>query len=180
MHNYYANDVFPEVVNENKKQKMVKWSTEDYNHTTSYPSSFFDVIIAGEVIEHVYNTDNFLEEIYRTLKPKGYLIISTPNLASWWDRIYLLFGLQPHSTEVSSKSRVFGREIIYKIHHTENEEVPGHLRVFTKEALKSMLRYYKFKIVKDIPTHVHNFAINRWITRFLPPFSQNTLLVAQK
>src|SRR5512147_1690274 len=43
----------------------------------------FDVIICSEVIEHVYSPDDLLDEIARLLKPKGYAILTTPNLASW-------------------------------------------------------------------------------------------------
>lgn len=42
----------------------------------------FDIIIAGDVIEHVENQGLFLTNIHRHLKPNGKLIITTPN-AKW-------------------------------------------------------------------------------------------------
>ena len=38
-----------------------------------------DVFFAGESIEHVFNIDAFLDEIYRVLKPDGRFILTTPN-----------------------------------------------------------------------------------------------------
>ena len=60
-------------------------------------SNSYDVVIAGEVIEHLIDTDHFLKEIKRMLKPGGMLIITTPNLASWYNRIRLLRGKPPRS-----------------------------------------------------------------------------------
>jgi 2-polyprenyl-3-methyl-5-hydroxy-6-metoxy-1,4-benzoquinol methylase len=43
----------------------------------------FDVIIAGDVIEHVDNQGLFLQNIKKHLKPDGRLAVSTPN-AKWF------------------------------------------------------------------------------------------------
>lgn len=39
----------------------------------------FDVIVVGEVIEHLWNLQGLFESSYRALKPNGKLIITTPN-----------------------------------------------------------------------------------------------------
>jgi len=39
----------------------------------------FDLVTATEVIEHLPDHNRFLNEVYRVLKPNGFLIISTPN-----------------------------------------------------------------------------------------------------
>jgi len=57
--------------------------------------NFFDVVIAGDLIEHLMDTDAFLVELYRILRPNGYLLITTPNLAWWWSRFRFLFGKVP-------------------------------------------------------------------------------------
>jgi SAM-dependent methyltransferase len=54
-----------------------------------------DIVLFQEVIEHLYNSDLIMTEIRRVLKPKGLLILSTPNLASWTNRVALLFGFNP-------------------------------------------------------------------------------------
>jgi len=52
----------------------------------------FDTIIALELIEHLWNVDNFLKECRRLLKKGGVLIISTPNVKYCVNRLKLLFG----------------------------------------------------------------------------------------
>lgn len=52
----------------------------------------FDAVFAGEVIEHLFDVDKFLEETRRVLKHGGILVITTPNLVSFWNRFRALFG----------------------------------------------------------------------------------------
>jgi 2-polyprenyl-3-methyl-5-hydroxy-6-metoxy-1,4-benzoquinol methylase len=43
----------------------------------------FDLVFAGEIIEHLLATRLFLERCQRVLKPGGLLILTTPNLSCW-------------------------------------------------------------------------------------------------
>jgi ubiquinone/menaquinone biosynthesis C-methylase UbiE len=43
-----------------------------------YPDNYFDYVFSKSSIEHINNTDNFLSEIYRVLRPRGTLVILTP------------------------------------------------------------------------------------------------------
>ena len=53
----------------------------------------FDVIIAEEVIEHLYNTGIFLDNVKRHLKEHGLFVITTPNPQSFQFFIHMiLFG----------------------------------------------------------------------------------------
>jgi 2-polyprenyl-3-methyl-5-hydroxy-6-metoxy-1,4-benzoquinol methylase len=38
----------------------------------------FDVVLASEVVEHLWNPQKFLDDAYRVLKPKGLLILEAP------------------------------------------------------------------------------------------------------
>lgn len=46
-----------------------------------------DLLFAGECIEHIENTDAFLEEVYRVLRPEGAFILTTPNADGYLYRI---------------------------------------------------------------------------------------------
>lgn len=181
-HTYYGCDISKKAIETNiVKKKGIKWSVQNIDDKNSYESHFFDLVIAGEIIEHVYDTDHFLSEINRITKKNGILIISTPNLASWIDRLMLLFGIQPLSTEVSNVSRRFGREGFYKLtKSSEESNSAGHLRCFTRQALKSMLEYYGFEVGKDISCHYHSNILNRIVTRLFPNLSESTLLLCTK
>lgn len=49
----------------------------DAEHLT-FASNSFDLVIASEVLEHLWNPHNFFDEAYRVLRADGYLIIETP------------------------------------------------------------------------------------------------------
>jgi SAM-dependent methyltransferase len=47
-----------------------------------FESSLFDSILCNQVLEHVFNPNEFIEEISRVLKPSGKLLLSVPFV---WD-----------------------------------------------------------------------------------------------
>ncbi len=96
-----------------------------------------DVVVFSEVIEHLVDTDAALDELVRVLRPGGSLLLSTPNLAAWFNRGLLLAGVQPVFSEVSLR-RIYGRP---------GREVVGHLRLFTRAALLGLLRGHGLDIV---------------------------------
>lgn len=49
----------------------------DAEHLT-FASNSFDVVLASEVMEHLWNPHNFLDEAHRVLRANGHLIIETP------------------------------------------------------------------------------------------------------
>jgi SAM-dependent methyltransferase len=62
----------------------------DISQDWPVPTDHFDIIFGGEVIEHVLDTDLFLERCFNALRPGGYLILTTPNLSSFANLRYWL------------------------------------------------------------------------------------------
>lgn len=54
-----------------------------FGYSTDLPDNFVDVFFCGECIEHVEDTNAFLAEVYRVLKPGGLAIFTTPNGEPW-------------------------------------------------------------------------------------------------
>ena len=52
----------------------------------------FDIIHAGEVLEHLYDTKSFFDESWRVLKKGGQFIFTVSNLNSLGNRIRILSG----------------------------------------------------------------------------------------
>lgn len=48
-----------------------------------FPSSFFDVVVAFELVEHVREYEKMLSEVKRVLREAGVFVISTPNKATY-------------------------------------------------------------------------------------------------
>lgn len=61
------------------KRRNVKAVIFDDMTSSTLPDASFDVAIAVEVLEHVENDRQFVENVYRVLKPEGYFILTTPN-----------------------------------------------------------------------------------------------------
>jgi SAM-dependent methyltransferase len=84
-----------------------------------------------------------LREARRVLRSGGRLVISTPKLASWINRVVLLLGYQPYNAEVST-------EIVVGVPwRTRTFSKPsGHIRTFTLRALRELLQYHGFTAAK--------------------------------
>lgn len=59
------------------KRKVSMVSSGDAEHL-AFADNSFDVVLASEVVEHLWNPHAFFSEAYRTLKHDGWLIIETP------------------------------------------------------------------------------------------------------
>ncbi|QQG40389.1 MAG: class I SAM-dependent methyltransferase [Candidatus Levyibacteriota bacterium] len=111
------------------RQKGIIAKICDIEKGIDFESNFFDYVFAGEIIEHLYDTDFFLREIKRILKPDGTLIITTPNFVSFGRRLYYLFGKGAFMEQSFSLPK----------------NAAGHIRYFTFETLKELLQLHKFE-----------------------------------
>ncbi|KKM84301.1 hypothetical protein LCGC14_1300640 [marine sediment metagenome] len=127
---------------EHKKEDRIEVRYCDLDEGLLQPFPFnpgFDVIIASQLIEHLRNTDNLIKEMHRVLKPSGYAVVSTPNLASWHNLVYLLLGKQPDVATVSDELYPW-------------KEKPGHCRIFTATELIKLLEFHGFVVEEVIGT----------------------------
>lgn len=127
--------------------KFVKTSAEE---KLPYKNNYFDLVVSGENIEHIVDTDNYLLEINRVLKKSGTFFITTPNLASWFNRLMVLFGKQPYYLEPSLRQTFPIFSFLGKTFPDNLNSPPsGHLRLFTLDMLKKMLKFYGFEVLSQ-------------------------------
>jgi len=50
-----------------------------------FPDKMFNLVISGDVLEHVKEDDKAVKEFYRVLRPGGVCVVSVPALPSLWD-----------------------------------------------------------------------------------------------
>jgi SAM-dependent methyltransferase len=93
-----------------------------------------DVVLAGEILEHMVDTESFLREIRRVLRPGGATVISTPNILWWKHRLALLTGRYPSALD----------------HRTRYGDDFGHVRIFAPGPLRGLLGDTGFEDVRVI------------------------------
>ena len=105
------------------------------------PRDHWDVILANHFIEHVSDPDYFLKECWNVMVPSHTVLdIGTPNLTAWFNRALFLFGYVPHSVELSRVHNVG------KAFDWNEEELGGHVYVYSVPALVQLLTKFGFKI----------------------------------
>lgn len=128
----------------------------------------FDFVICFQVIEHIKNDQLLVQEIHRVLKPKGKLIISTPNIKQsltrnpWHIREYTAESLEKLLAQFFQKidkKGIFGNEKV-QTYHEENR--------------KSVAKWKKWDIL-DLEHRLPNWLLQKPYT-LLNRINRNYLL----
>lgn len=163
----YGIDIGAEAI-EVANRRGIKAIHHDLNNAP-YPfdDDMFDLVFAGEIIEHLMSPDGLLEEIKRVLKPGGYCVISTPNIASWNNRLLLFCGWQPYCIPTHSRYRGVGTFLgkarntsIRKPSHistTGGCSLP-HIQFLTCRAFTELVKVHGFTIERVIGSPADEFT----------------------
>ncbi|OGM33526.1 hypothetical protein A3D00_00130 [Candidatus Woesebacteria bacterium RIFCSPHIGHO2_02_FULL_38_9] len=123
----------------------------DLNKRFPFLDQSVDVVTSTHSIEHITNTDMFLSEIYRVLKPHGYCLIATDNLASWFNIFSLVLGRQPTAgPTISTRYLVTLSPLWWEggSGGVRDIKFPMHHNVMTMKTLEILLEKYGFKVEK--------------------------------
>jgi len=166
-------DISPASVKEAKKLG-VDVKIHDLAKPFPFRDGSFDLVVALEVIEHLLDNEVFVEEIHRVLKKNGYLVLSTPNLASLTNRLRLLFGKYPKYMSTTWKTQDY------------------HAHLYTPELMKTQLEKAGFRIVIfSSPNFFNPFITKSYCPEFIktlsmkvgdifPTIGSHMVLLAQK
>jgi SAM-dependent methyltransferase len=87
-------------------------------------------VVIGELIEHVFAPAAMLREVHRVLRSGGAVVLTTPNLATLFDRVRFLFGRTPRHVDAL------------------HPYLRLHIRPFTKRSLIRLLNETQFDVAK--------------------------------
>ncbi len=140
----------------------------DLNAPLGFVSEVFDVAVTNQVIEHLTSPEILIGEIFRILKPGGYLVVSTENLSSWDNLGVLVLGITPFSMQFRGVKvdNPFSPHAGEKV----SEDYPIHTRIFTFFGLKDFIASFGFRIEKAVGSgHIIPFGsrFDKWHTRFI-------------
>jgi SAM-dependent methyltransferase len=121
-----------------------------------YPNGHFDLVIAGEIIEHlIYDPMWMLLEARRVLVDGGFLLLTTPNVGS--------------ITSVAKTLNGEGNPQIFALYKrpTEGEPEIGHMREYGIGELGEVVKAAGFEVTKLFTTFMDEFASHRPLLKLL-------------
>jgi len=108
-----------------------------------YPEKYFDVLLFGDILEHLKDPLRVMRNLKRYLSSDGYIVASIPNVAHIYPRLKLLFGKWDY-------------EDIGLLDRT-------HLRFFTKRSARRLISDAGFKIEKmDLAPWIPLFGLRKF------------------
>lgn len=147
-----SKDVFGVEIVKGQAEKAMKLGVKvkiaDLNNCLLFGNTFFDIIHANQVIEHIYDLEKFITEIHRVLKWGGYAIISTENLASWHNIFSLILGWQPFSTTNYTLKNLGNPLALHRGEPLSNRKTWRHDKLWAYRGLKEFFENYGFEVEK--------------------------------
>jgi len=129
------------------KGKKIDLIQSDLNEQFPFQDETFDLVFSDQVIEHVINVDNFIEETYRVLKPGGLVVVCTENLCAWHNVLSLIFGFQAFAQTISVKHGVGNPFSVRDAKANRGKSKHWfHIQIFTLYGLKKLLIKNNFEI----------------------------------
>lgn len=119
--------------------EIVSESSSSYSSISEVPDSSADVILHYDVLEHIYNPLQFLENCARILKPDGLMICEVPNLERYKANVLILepehlSHFTPYSLAVLAKKAGFS--LISMV--ADCSRPTGFAAVFTTENIEAL------------------------------------------
>jgi SAM-dependent methyltransferase len=140
----YGVDIVPEGI-EIVRAKGFQAQVVDLNEEPlPFTDEYFDGVTMLAVLEHIFDPYAVIREVHRVLRPGGEMVIDVPNVASFTNRIRILFGRLP-------------------ITSLDTGWDGGHLHYFTKHALDRFLRSEGFDVLVRKTTGGHPHLREWWI-----------------
>lgn len=131
-----------------------------------YPDGYFDVVVAGEIIEHmIYDPLHLLLESRRVLREGGTLLVSTPNVGSITSVAKTLDG--------GDNPQIF---FLYTRPDPNSPPDIGHMREYTAPELGETVKAAGFEVSRLFTTHIAEFASHLPLLRLLAENGYSTEL----
>lgn len=136
----------------------------------------YDVVFCGEVIEHLFSPDALMRDLGALMRADGILVLSTPNLGYWVNRLLLLMGISPLYLENSAEAKLgrFTRRL------GQGNPTEGHIRLFTYRALREFVERLDFVVIQATATYTWRFPPDRLVARLSHSLAPTNVLVLRR
>lgn len=162
-------DVYGIEINEDAlkilKKKGFKTIKHDVTEKIPFQDNYFDIILLLDILEHVFNPLQLLQEANRLLKKGGAVIISTPLYFDFIDRLRILFT----GNVISYDNLCYGKELYHKFRSYNYD----HIRFFRPKDILEMISICRFKVDKKKYLPLNGMVISRILRLFTFPITNN-------
>lgn len=134
----YGIDIDKEMRKCAEQRGVTTFDTDVETESLPFDDEKIDLVISFGLLEHLRYYGEFFDETARVLG-SGWFWVTTPNLASWLNRLGLLFGYQPRNVEISAEHTA-GTLPVY-----ERDNFLNHVSAPTYRGLIDLLKYHGFE-----------------------------------
>lgn len=157
-HEPYGFEVVEKLVEISRKNyPQIVFRLGDCEKGLPFEDDFFDVIWAGDVIEHIHHTDVFVNEINRILKTGGRFILSTPMHNRLKNIIISLFKFEKHFDPEFPHLRFYSLKSLSKVLTMRGFSVQGVKYIGRVPILANTLFVISKKIETKSVLSTHRF-----------------------
>jgi 2-polyprenyl-3-methyl-5-hydroxy-6-metoxy-1,4-benzoquinol methylase len=94
------------------RRKGIDVTEGDASLGLPYPDDTFDVVVAGEILEHMIDDVAFLRELRRVVRLHGLVMLTTPNLVSLGNRLLMSLGRMPRFAYADFHYSIYNRYVL--------------------------------------------------------------------
>lgn len=138
---YQVKGIEPSTVAREQGIKNFGLSIKEESEINNIGDKSFDFITMWHVLEHVYHLNDRIEELKRTLKDDGYIIIAVPNHDSYDAKHYKEFWAA--------------------------YDVPIHLYHFTPKTIKKLFQNHGLNLYKTLPMKFDSFYVSMLSEKYM-------------
>jgi SAM-dependent methyltransferase len=139
-----------------------------------------DIVVSNQCLEHIPNTDHFISEAHRVLRPGGLILLSVPNQGALAFIVLMLLTINPPMNCVSDRYHGLGNP--FSNHRREVSNALGHLhlRLFMPRAMNDLLTLYGFQVLVNHGASWGLPVVGRLLARLFPYYGLYTTVLARK
>jgi SAM-dependent methyltransferase len=105
-----------------------------------FASSMFDAVLSHEVLEHVQDDRQTMQEMVRVLKPDGVILLFVPNRG---------YPFETHGAYWRGRYHFGNIPLINYLPWKYRNKLAPHVRVYSKRSLENLLRDLPVKVVQE-------------------------------
>lgn len=135
-------DIDADVIDEARAKGVEVTQVDVGRSPLPFEAETFDLLTCFGMLDYLAWYDLAVRDFARVLRPGGLVAIALPNLASWHNRLALLFGYQPRDVEFCSV-RTVGLAPLYRA-----SRPVGHIHTPTTRAFREFMHLMGFDEVR--------------------------------